>query len=335
MAVGILLVGGFGTRLMPLTKNTPKPMLTVAGLPVTEHQLAMAKKAGISTVILATSYLSEVFIPYFGDGSKWDMKLLYAVEKEPLGTGGAIRNAAKLLPADESVVVFNGDVLSSHNLALQIQEHEANDADVTLHLTRVEDARAYGCVPTDSDGRVTAFLEKMENPVTNTINAGCYVFKSSVIGSIEPDRVVSVEREVFPNLVANNGKVFGFIDDSYWLDIGTPQALLKGSRDLVTGLADSSALTAELVASTGKDFLIMKGAKVDPSAQVDAGSSISSGAVVGAGAKISGSILEAGAHVGAGATINNSFIASGAFVADSVKISASFVTNTEIIEIPA
>jgi mannose-1-phosphate guanylyltransferase len=335
MAVGILLVGGFGTRLMPLTKNTPKPMLTVAGLPVTEHQLAMAKKAGISTVILATSYLSEVFIPYFGDGSKWDMKLLYAVEKEPLGTGGAIRNAAKLLPADESVVVFNGDVLSSHNLALQIQEHEANDADVTLHLTRVEDARAYGCVPTDSDGRVTAFLEKMENPVTNTINAGCYVFKSSVIRSIEPDRVVSVEREVFPNLVANNGKVFGFIDDSYWLDIGTPQALLKGSRDLVTGLADSSALTAELVASTGKDFLIMKGAKVDPSAQVDAGSSISSGAVVGAGAKISGSILEAGAHVGAGATINNSFIASGAFVADSVKISASFVTNTEIIEIPA
>ena len=335
MAVGILLVGGFGTRLMPLTKNTPKPMLTVAGLPVTEHQLAMAKKAGISTVILATSYLSEVFIPYFGDGSKWDMKLLYAVEKEPLGTGGAIRNAAKLLPAAESVVVFNGDVLSSHNLALQIQEHEANDADVTLHLTRVEDARAYGCVPTDSDGRVTAFLEKMENPVTNTINAGCYVFKSSVIGSIEPDRVVSVEREVFPNLVANNGKVFGFIDDSYWLDIGTPQALLKGSRDLVTGLADSSALTAELVASTGKDFLIMKGAKVDPSAQVDAGSSISSGAVVGAGAKISGSILEAGAHVGAGATINNSFIASGAFVADSVKISASFVTNTEIIEIPA
>jgi len=144
MAVGILLVGGFGTRLMPLTKNTPKPMLTVAGLPVTEHQLAMAKKAGITTVVLATSYLSEVFIPYFGDGSKWGMKLLYAVEKEPLGTGGAIRNAAKLLSGDESVVVFNGDVLSSHNLALQIQEHEENGADATLHLTAVEDARTYG-----------------------------------------------------------------------------------------------------------------------------------------------------------------------------------------------
>ena len=335
MAVGILLVGGFGTRLMPLTKNTPKPMLTVAGLPVTEHQLAMAKKAGIRTVVLATSYLSEVFIPYFGDGSKWGMKLLYAVEKEPLGTGGAIRNAAKLLPADESVVVFNGDVLSSHNLALQIQEHEANDADVTLHLTAVDDARAYGCVPTDSQGRVTAFLEKMENPVTNTINAGCYVFKSSVIESIEPDQVVSVEREVFPNLVASHGKVFGFIDDSYWLDIGTPQALLKGSRDLVSGLADSSALTSGIIESAGKDFLIMKGAKVDESAHLDGGSCISAGAVIGAGAQVSGSIIEAGAHVGTGATISNSFIASGAVVADSVKISASFVTNTEIIQIPA
>jgi mannose-1-phosphate guanylyltransferase len=335
MAVGILLVGGFGTRLMPLTKNTPKPMLTVAGLPVTEHQLAMAKKAGITTVVLATSYLSEVFTPYFGDGSKWGMKLLYAVEKEPLGTGGAIRNAAKLLPTDESVVVFNGDVLSSHNLALQIQEHEANLADVTLHLTAVEDARAYGCVPTDSDGRVTAFLEKMENPVTNTINAGCYVFKSSVIESIEPDRVVSVEREVFPNLVAGHGKVFGVIDDSYWLDIGTPQALLKGSRDLVTGFADCSALRADLVENAGKDFLIMKGAQVDSSAQIDGGSCISAGALIGPGARISGSIIEAGAHVGAGATIINSFIASGAVVAESAKISASFVTNTEITQIPA
>ena len=176
MAVAILLVGGFGTRLMPLTKNTPKPMLTVAGVPVTEHQLAMAKAAGITEIVLATSYLSEVFIPYFGDGSKWGMKIKYAVEEQPLGTGGAIRNAAKLLDTTESVVILNGDVLSSHNLSEQIRQHEANDADVTLHLTEVEDARAFGCVPTDSDGRVSAFLEKMENPITNQINAGLYLW---------------------------------------------------------------------------------------------------------------------------------------------------------------
>ena len=124
MTAAILLVGGLGTRLMPLTRDIPKPMLPVAGIPVTEHQILAAKRAGISTLVLATSYLSEVFTPYFGDGSRWGMNLRYAVEKEPLGTGGAIRNAAELLGRDESIVVFNGDVLSSHNLSAQIAFHE-------------------------------------------------------------------------------------------------------------------------------------------------------------------------------------------------------------------
>jgi mannose-1-phosphate guanylyltransferase len=149
---------------MPLTKNTPKPMLTVAGIPVTEHQINMAKAAGITRIVLATSYLAELFTPYFGDGSKWGMQIQYAVEQSPLGTGGAIRNAAKLIDSSESIVILNGDVLSSHNLTEQIRQHEAHDADVTLHLTKVEDARAYGCVPTEQNGRVSAFLEKMENP---------------------------------------------------------------------------------------------------------------------------------------------------------------------------
>ena len=135
MAIGILLVGGFGTRLKPLTNQTPKPMLPVGGLPVTEHQLLAAKKAGIDTVILATSYLAEVFTPYFGDGSKWEMKLLYAEENEPLGTGGAIRNAAALVDfarTNEEFVIFNGDVLSSHNIAAQLDFHRANQAGATL-----------------------------------------------------------------------------------------------------------------------------------------------------------------------------------------------------------
>ena len=330
MAVGILLVGGFGTRLMPLTKHTPKPMLTVAGLPVTEHQLAMAKKAGITTVVLATSYLSEVFIPYFGDGSNWGMKLLYAVEKEPLGTGGAIRNAANLLDGKESIVVFNGDVLSSHNLKQQIAEHEAKDADVTLHLTSVEDARAYGCVPIDESGRVSAFLEKMENPITNTINAGCYVFKASVVKSIPAESVVSVERQTFPDLVAQGGEVFGFVDNSYWLDIGTPKALLKGSVDLVQSTADTSALTSENVKIHRPDSLIMQGAVVDVSAVVDQGSCVGHEAIVEAGAHVSASIIEAGAHIGAGARIVDSFIARGAVVANNATITRSFVTNDEI-----
>ena len=335
MTVGILLVGGFGTRLMPLTKQTPKPMLTVAGLPVTEHQLAMARNAGITTVVLATSYLSELFIPYFGDGAKWGMKLLYAVEKEPLGTGGAIANAAKLLDSNESIVVFNGDVLSSHNLREQIRQHEANSADVTLHLTAVEDARAYGCVPTDSDGRVTAFLEKMDKPITNTINAGCYVFNPKVVQSIPLDTVISVEREIFPGLIAAHGKVFGFIDDSYWLDIGTPKALLKGSRDLVSGFADSSALEFADVASHSEQALIMKTANVEESAIIDKGSCIGAGAIIGAGAHISASIIDSGAIVGPGAVINDSFVATGAMVSEYSQINRAFVTKDEILSIPA
>ena len=319
MAVAILLVGGFGTRLMPLTKNTPKPMLTVAGVPVTEHQLAMAKAAGITEIVLATSYLSEVFIPYFGDGSKWGMKIKYAVEKEPLGTGGAIRNAAKLLDTNESVVILNGDVLSSHKLSEQIRQHEAHDADVTLHLTQVEDARAFGCVPTDSDGRVSAFLEKMENPITNQINAGCYVFNPRVISTIPLDTVVSVERETFPQLVAKSAKVFGYLENAYWLDIGTPRALLKASVDIV---------------KRSGEFLAMPGSIIDPTAVITGGSCIGPNSTVGAGAVIDGSIIEAGCVIGPNAAITDSFVAAGAEVENNAKITSSFVTNIEILSIP-
>lgn len=304
---------------MPLTRNTPKPMLTVAGIPVTEHQLMMAKAAGIKEIVLATSYLSEVFTPYFGDGSQWGMSIKYAVEKEPLGTGGAIRNAAQLLETQESVVILNGDVLSSHDLSEQIRQHEAHDADVTLHLTKVEDARAFGCVPTDAQSRVTAFLEKMENPVTNQINAGCYVFNPRVISSIPLDTVVSVERETFPQLVSSGAKVYGYLENAYWLDIGTPKALLKASTDIVL--------------RTGQG-LVMPGAAVDPSAEITGGSCIGPGASVAAGAHIDGSIVEAGAVIGRQAIITNSFIAAGASVDNGAKIASSFVTKGEILRIP-
>ena len=177
MTKAILLVGGKGTRLAPLTNQTPKPMLKVAGKPVTEHQIVKAREAGITEIVLATSYMAEVFEPYFGDGSKFGITIQYAVEETPMGTGGAIANAADLLSLKEGemVAVFNGDVLSAHNLSAQLALHHSKGADVTLYLTQVSDARAYGCVPVDDEGRVLEFLEKMENPKANTINAGCYI----------------------------------------------------------------------------------------------------------------------------------------------------------------
>jgi len=295
MAVGILLVGGFGTRLKPLTSESPKPMLPVAGLPVTEHQILAAKKAGVHTLVLATSYLSEVFTPYFGDGSQWGIKILYAVEKEPLGTGGAIRNAAQMLDleklGDEPIVIFNGDVLSRHSIADQIQFHQSKSADATLHLIEVEDARAFGCVPTDADGRVTAFLEKMDNPVTNSINAGCYVFHPSVLDRIPLGEVVSIERETFPALVESGRPVFGYKEQAYWLDVGTPAALFKGSRDLITG-----------------DYQAMVGSQIDPSAEITGKSSLGKNVIVSANAKIDDCIIGDNVTIGEGAELSQCFI---------------------------
>ncbi|MDQ1714850.1 MAG: mannose-phosphate guanylyltransferase, partial [Frankiaceae bacterium] len=173
----IVLVGGQGSRLRPLTETTPKPMLPVAGVPFLTHLLLRARDAGIDHVVLSTSYKAEVFEDHFGDGSSLGIELEYVQETEPLGTGGGIRNVVSCLRAapHEPVVIFNGDVLTGHDIAGQVDAHVSSAAAVTLYLTEVDDPRRFGIVPTDDDGRVTGFLEKSEHPVTNRINAGCYV----------------------------------------------------------------------------------------------------------------------------------------------------------------
>ncbi|MEY4150973.1 MAG: hypothetical protein RJB28_40 [Actinomycetota bacterium] len=311
---GILLVGGRGTRLLPLTEKTPKPMLKVAGVPFTQHQLAKAKSAGVTEIALATSFMAEVFEPHFGDGSTMGMKIHYAVEKEALGTGGAIKNASQVLdlqPGD-SVVIFNGDVLSGHDLAGQISFHQREQAAVTLYLTEVPDARAFGCVPIDEKGNVTAFLEKMENPVTNLINAGCYIFDETVFQQIPAETVVSVERETFPKILEEGLVVKGFVDRSYWLDIGTPAALIKASRDLLT-----HEFTSPATPSHSGGALIEDGAIIAPDAHIGEGSFIGRGARIESGCTISGSIVEAGAMIGANSTLVNTFVRENAVISEN------------------
>ena len=300
----ILLVGGMGTRLMPLTSKIPKPMLQVAGVPFTEHQIRKAAQAGISEIVLATSYKAELFEPYLGDGAKFGIKIKYAVEESALGTGGGIRNAAALLDDCDQVVIFNGDVLSGHDLAAQIQSHINNRADVTLYLTKVEDARAYGCVELLADNQVKSFLEKMENPVSNMINAGCYIFNRKVIDQIPANQVVSVERDTFPSFLSSGVKVYGYLDNSYWLDIGNPQALVKASADLITGVITSVATPKH-----SGDHLIAAGAQVSSSSIVNLGTVIESEVVVEGNCQISGSIISKGAKIGANCKIINSIIA--------------------------
>lgn len=305
----ILLVGGRGTRLAPLTDITPKPMLPVGGVPFTLHQILQARSAGIKRIVLATSYLAEVFEPYFGDGSRFDLEIRYAVEKEALGTGGGIRNAAELLDGDKNspVVIFNGDVLSAHDLAGQIRHHHVRDADVTLYLTKVEDARAYGVVPTDSEGWVEAFLEKMESPISDQINAGCYIFRRSVIDEIPSGQVVSVERETFPSLLASGRRVQGFLDQGYWRDIGTPSALIAASADLITGRFRSPATPTPN--STSGSGYIAPTAEVSENVIVSEGSVILDGAKIGENSIIAGSIIGEKAVIDAGSVIRTSFVA--------------------------
>lgn len=239
----VILVGGQGTRLRPLTLSAPKPMLPTAGLPFLQHLLARIAAAGITHVVLGTSYKAEVFEDHFGDGSELGLDLEYVTETEALGTGGGIRNVLPKLRAD-TVMVFNGDVLGGTDLNGVLETHHASNADVTLHLVRVGDPRAFGCVPTDETGRVTAFLEKTQDPPTDQINAGCYVFRREYIEKIPAGRPVSVEREVFPALLTEGAHIQGHVDTAYWRDMGTPEDFVRGSADLVRGIALARAARA-------------------------------------------------------------------------------------------
>ncbi len=314
----VVLVGGKGTRLRPLTLSAPKPMLPTAGVPFLTHLLSRIREVGITHVVLGTSYKAEVFEEHFGDGSALGLELEYVVEDVPLDTAGAIRNVAHKL-REPDVMVFNGDILSGVDLRGVLTTHRDANADVTLHLVKVEDPRRFGCVPTDGEGRVTAFLEKTENPPTDQINAGCYVFRREIVDGIPTGRPVSVERETFPGLLSAGARLQGHVDTSYWLDLGTPAAFVQGSADLVRGVAPSAALPGPVGAA-----IVLAGADVDPGAVLTGGATIGAGCTVAAGAVVDGSVLFDGAVVGEGARIErsvlgaDSLVQAGAVVADAV-----------------
>ncbi|TVS88000.1 sugar phosphate nucleotidyltransferase [Mycobacterium helveticum] len=301
----VILVGGKGTRLRPLTLSAPKPMLPTAGLPFLTHLLSRIAAAGIEHVILGTSYRAEVFEAEFGDGSKLGLQIEYVTEPNPLGTGGGIANVAPKLRHD-TAMVFNGDVLSGADLGALLEFHHTKQADVTLHLVRVGDPRAFGCVPTDEDDRVVAFLEKTEDPPTDQINAGCYVFQREVIDRIPRGREVSVEREVFPALLADALKVVGYVDATYWRDMGTPEDFVRGSADLVRGIAPSPALQGHR-----GEQLVHDGAAVSPGAVLIGGTVVGRGAEIGPGVRLDGAVIFDGVKVEAGSVIERSILGFG------------------------
>ena len=321
----VILVGGRGTRLRPLTIGNPKPMLPTANHPFLQHLLARIKAAGITHVVMSTSFKAEIFEEYFGDGADMGLDIEYVVEDTALGTGGGIRNVYDHLRHD-TVMVFNGDILSGMDLGGILDTHHSKDADLTMHLLNVRDPRAFGCVPTDDEGRVLEFLEKTEDPPTNQINAGCYVFKKGLIATIPENRVVSVERETFPGVLEAGYKVFGHVDNSYWRDMGRPDDFVRGSSDLVRGIAYSPLLEGK----TGESL-------VDPSAGVAggvlllSGTSVGRGSEIGAGCRLDGTVVFDGVTIEPGAHIANSIIASGARIGANAHIEDCVVGEGALI----
>lgn len=321
----VILVGGKGTRLRPLTVNTPKPMLPTAGFPFLQHLLARIKAAGITHVVLGTSFKAEVFEEYFGDGSDMGLEIEYVVEETALGTGGAIRNVYDHLRHD-TVMVFNGDVLGGTDLHAILDTHATTGADVTMHLVRVSDPRAFGCVPTDADGRVLEFLEKTQDPPTDQINAGCYVFRREIIADIPAGRAVSVERDTFPQLLESGRKVYGHVDQAYWRDMGRPEDFVQGSSDLVRGIAPSPLLEGR----TGEAF-VDESAGIAGGALLLGGTTIGRGVEVGAGCRIGDSVLFEGVTVEPGAIIRGSIIAAGVTIGANSRLENCVIGEGTVI----
>lgn len=324
----IVVAGGFGTRVWPLTERHPKHLLPVAGVPFIVHQITKLAAAGVDHVVLATSYRAEAFEPVLGDGRRYGVDLSYVREPQPLGTGGALRNAAPHLRGapDDPVLVLNGDALSGHDVRAQVERWSVQAADVSLHLVEVADPRAFGSVPTDENGRVLDFAEKSAHPATSQVNAGCYVFRRRLVDAIPAGRVVSVERETFPALLASGALVLGHLDSAYWLDVGTPAAVVLASRDLVTGVASSPAAPDPPV-----DRLVDVTARVEAAASVVLGSSIGPRAYVGPGAVVEGSILMADARVEDGARLVDTVVATGATVGAGAVLVATAVGDDAIV----
>jgi len=300
----VVLVGGEGTRLRPLTFHTPKQLLPIAGVPMIERVVANLWRSGrVDDVVLSMGYRPDAFLDAYPDGTCAGLPVAYAVEPEPLDTAGAVRFAARAAGVDRRFLVVNGDVLTALDVGRLVDFHEGAGAEATISLTPVDDPSAFGVVPTDEAGRVTAFIEKPppgEAP-TNLINAGTYVLEPSVVDRIAEGRRVSIERETFPALV-EQGTLYALASDAYWIDTGTPATYLRANLDALAaapvthGRVDEDAVVERSV--LGEGVCIGRGAQVVESVLLDR-------AEVGPGALVERSILGRGASVGTGARVTD------------------------------
>ena len=318
----LLLAGGFGTRLRPLTYTRPKHLLPVANREHIVHVFDLLQRHGIDDVVLLTSYLAETFDYLVEAGRARGLNLEVSQEVEPLGTAGALKNAEAYTGGD-TFLAFNGDVLMDVDLTEVVRFHRDRGAEATILLTPVEDPSMYGVVPTHDDGRVQAFIEKppRDEAPTNLINAGVYVLEPSVLDRIPDGEVCSIERETFPALVVEGARLFATPSDAYWMDIGTPEKYLQANLDALAGRfpTEGLVLTGDRVAGAAPD-----GARVSCSC-------LGSGVVIGPGAEVTESILLPGVTVGEGATVRRSVLGEGVEVPAGASVDGAAVGDRETI----
>lgn len=337
----LILAGGEGTRLRPLTIYTPKPVVPIVNRPFLYYQLELLKRAEIKEITLSLSYQPNKIADIFGDGDENGLKIHYAVEASPLGTAGAYKNAQEHLT--QTAVVFNGDILTNLNIAEVIAVHRQKNAAATIVLTPVENPSAYGLVETEADGRVRRFLEKPkpEEITCNTINAGIYVLEPHILNYIPAGEKFSFEYQLFPALLANNEPFYAYTMSEYWLDIGTPQRYLQANDDLINGRIksfdaerkplNSSSSNGSPTGNSTAPLSEAEPVKIDSRSAIDPTCSIKPGveitnSVLGANclieerAKIENSVVLAGARIGKAAEIRNSIIGKSAIVGRNSKV---------------
>jgi mannose-1-phosphate guanylyltransferase len=333
----IVLVGGEGTRLRPLTFGTPKPMVPIVNVPFLARTMERLYEADIRDVILPAGYMPQAIMDYFGDGSRLNMTITYVIEDEPLGTAGAIKNVEQHITGP--FFVLNGDVLTSLDLRAMTRYHKEKKGLGVLHLIRVDDPSAFGCVVHDKNGRITQFVEKPPkgSELTNEINAGTYLLEPRVLAMIPPARNVSIERETFPKLLAEGQPLYAYTTDDYWLDVGRPEHYLAANRDVLNGALPlqvepgiSGPGARNVKATILPPVHFDENVRIDETAAVGPNLVLGRGCTIGPRAKIRESVLWDDVTVEEGAMIEGSIIASRSRIGKNAIVHAGSVIGHDV-----
>ncbi|MDI6688931.1 MAG: NDP-sugar synthase [Actinomycetota bacterium] len=341
----VILVGGQGTRLRPLTCTIPKPMLPLVNIPLLEHVIRLLKQFDITDIILSTSYRPECFESYFADGCHLKVKLTYVTEEKPLGTCGAVKNVERFL--EGTFIVFNGDIVTNLNLAQLMEYHHAKKAVATIALTPVEDPTAYGLVPLDTSGQVLNFVEKpsWDEVTTDLINAGTYVLEPEILRYAPKGENYSFERDFFPILLEKGERVFGFPSGAYWLDIGTPEKYLQAHHDILDGKLDFEFSGREIKprvwigegteigpeATIFGPTVIGKNCRIHSNATIFSNTTIGNNCVIQTGAMLERCVIFDGCHIDEASVVRNSLLGRGLCLGKKVHVAETAVLGDNMI----